>query len=235
MTSCAAAIERLGWADISAQLDTEGHALLPGLLDPDLAHDLARQADARKAAHRVSLASKDLGRGELLYFRASLPAPWMTWRTAFYRHLAVVANRWNEILNVGYRYPAKLNDFLQRNRKGGQVQPQSHLNRLGVEDYLALHHRDDGEHVFPLQVIALLSEPGRDFQGGEFVMTEQRPRMQSRPMVLPLELGDAAIISTAERPFKGSKGYYRVNLKHAISRVRRGERIGVELSFHDAQ
>jgi hypothetical protein len=235
MTSSAAAIDRLNWADIAAQLDAEGYALLPGLLGADLAQGLAYQADTTKVAQPVSLASGDLGRGELFYFGASLPVPWMTWRTAFYRHLAVVANRWNEILDVGYRYPAKLNDFLQRNRQAGQVQPQSHLNRLGVEDYLALHHRDDGEHVFPLQIIALLSEPGEDFQGGEFVMTEQRPRMQSRPMVLPLKLGDGAVISTAERPFKGSRGYYRVNLKHAISRVRSGERIGVELSFHDAR
>jgi hypothetical protein len=111
------------------------------------------------------------------------------------------------------------------------TQPQSHLNRLRVDDYLALHQRHDGEHVFPLQIVGLLTEPGSDFQGGEFVMTEQRPRMQSRPMVLPLKLGDAAIISTAQRPFKGTKGFYRVNLKHAISRVRGGERIGVELSM----
>ena len=235
MTLSATAIDRLAWADIAAQLDTEGYALLPGLLATDLAQELARRANATKAAHHESLASGDLGRGELCYFGANLPAPWMAWRTAFYHHLAVVANRWNEILDVGYRYPAKLSDFLQHNRQAGQVQPQSHFSRLGVEDYLALHHRDHGEHVFPLQVIALLSEPRADFQGGEFVMTEQRPRMQSRAIVLPLKLGDAAIISTAERPFKGSRGYYRVNLKHAISRVRSGERIGMEVSFHDAR
>ncbi len=159
---------------------------------------------------------------------------WTGWRSAFYRHLASIANRWHEVLSVEYRYPAKLDDFLKRNRRAGQVRPQSHLNWLGAEDYLALHQRGGGEHVFPLQVVALLSEPGGDFEGAEFVMTEQRPRMQSRPMVLPLKRADAAIICTAERPFKGSRGYYRVNLKHAVSRVRSGERVGLELSFHDA-
>ncbi|MDE2366393.1 MAG: 2OG-Fe(II) oxygenase, partial [Betaproteobacteria bacterium] len=190
---------------------------------------------AMNSAHRVLLASGDLGHGELFYFGASPPAPLEAWRTVFYRHLAAIANHWNDILGISGRYPAELGEFLQHNRQAGQIQVQSHWSRLRVEDYVALHQRSDGEHVFPMQVIALLSEPSVDFQGGEFVMTEQRPRMQSRPMVLPLKLGDAAIIATAERPFKGTKGYYRVNLKHAISRVRRGERIGVELTFHDAR
>ncbi|WP_408164310.1 2OG-Fe(II) oxygenase [Caballeronia jiangsuensis] len=137
-------------------------------------------------------------------------------------------------MDVEYRYPAELEEFLRLNRTAGQVQQLSHLNRLGAGDYLALHQSSEGDHVFPLQVVALLSEPGKDFHGGEFVLTEQRPRMQSRPMVLPLGLGDMAIISTAHKPFRGTKGFYRVNLKHAISRVHRGERVGVALSFHDA-
>ena len=142
-----------------------------------------------------------------------------------------------EQLNTeGYaEVPGLLDDFLHRNREAGQVRPQSHLSRLGVDDYVALHQRSDGEFVFPFQVVALLSEPGTDFRGGEFVMTELRPRMQSRPMVLPLKLGDAAIISTSVRPCRGANGYHRANLKHAISRVHRGERVGVELSFHDAR
>jgi uncharacterized protein len=234
MTSPNTAIDRLDWVDIATQLDLEGYAMLPRLLGADAARSLARQITTPDAT-RVPLASSDLGRGELLYFGARLPSPLETWRTAFYRHLAVIANRWNETLNVDGRYPTELRDFLRRNQKAGQTQAQSHLSRLGVEDHVSLHQRNDGEHVFPMQIVALLSEPGADFQGGEFVMTEQRPRMQSRPLVLPLELGDAAIIATAERPFKGAKGYYRVNLKHAISRVRRGERIGLELTFHDAR
>ncbi len=235
MTARYANIDRLDWVGISAQLDIEGYAVLPGLLHPDTARELARLTETMSAAHRVPLASADLGRGELFYFNANLPTPLETWRMVFYRRLAVIANQWSEILGVGGHYPADVVDFHRCNQKAGQIQTQSHLNRLGAEDYLALHQRSAGEQVFPLQVVALLSEPGKDFHGGEFVMTEQRPRMQSRPMVLPLKLGDAAIISTAGRPFKGTKGYYRVNLKHAISRVRQGERIGVELTFHDAR
>lgn len=228
-----AAMDRLDWTAIAAQLDSEGFCLLPGLLGTDAARELARQI-ATSNTSRVTLESSDLGRGDLLYFRAGLPPALAQWRTALYRRLVVIANRWNETLGVGHRYPAALEDFLRRNQEAGQTRGQSCLSRLGVEDHVSLHQRNDGEQVFPLQIVALLSEPGTDFQGGEFVMTEQRPRMQSRPMVLPLKLGDAAVIATAERPFKGTKGYYRVNLKHAVSRVRKGERIGLELSFHDA-
>jgi hypothetical protein len=235
MTSPKTIINHLDWASIAAQMDIEGYALLPGLLGADVARALARQTDTPITAQRVPLTSTDLGSGELLYLGSDLPAPWETWRTAFYHHLAPIANRWNDILNISERYPAELEDFLRRNQKIGQRRPQSHLNRLGVEDYIPLHQRSDGEQMFPMQIVALLSDPGNDFHGGEFVMTEQRPRMQSRPMVLPLKLGDAAVITTSERPFKGTRGHYRVNLKHAISRVRQGKRIGVELTFHDAR
>ena len=234
MISPCTAIDSLDWASIGTQLEAEGYALLPGLLGADAARSLARQI-ATPGAIAVSLASGDLGSGDLLYLGASLPAPLQTWRAAFYRHLAVIANRWNETLGIDSRFPAELGDFLLHNRKAGQTRAQSHLSRLGTEGHMVLHQRNTGEQVFPMQIVALLSEPGADFQGGEFVMAEQRPRMQSRPLVLPLELGDAAIIATAERPFKGARGHYRVNLKHAISRVRRGERIGLELSFHDAR
>ncbi|WP_242663729.1 2OG-Fe(II) oxygenase [Achromobacter insolitus] len=233
MTAFDTDLDRFDWATIGSQLDAEGYALLPGLLGADTARSLARQVDAPQA-RRASLESSGLGRGDLYYFDAGLPAPLEHWRAAFYRRLAVHANRWNQILGVRAHYPAELGEFLERNRNAGQHQAQSHLSRLGVEDYVALHQRNEGELVFPMQIVALLSEPGAGFQGGEFVMTEQRPRMQSRPLVVPLKFGDAAIIATAERPFQGSKGYYRVNLKHALSRVRQGERIGLELSFHDA-
>ena len=234
MTSPATPLDTLDWTAIAAQLDSEGYALVPRAVAPDHARALAREAGASGALHRVALDSVDLGRGDLFYFGASLPQPLPQWRAAFYRQLAHVANRWNETLNIAYRYPAELDEFLEHNRQAGQTQAQSHLNRLRADDYLGLHQRSHGEHVFPLQVVALLSEPGQDFTGGELVLTEQRPRMQSRPMVVPLARGDAAIIATAQRPFKGSSGYYRVNLRHAISRVREGERIGMELSFHDA-
>ncbi|TAM09074.1 MAG: prolyl 4-hydroxylase [Nevskiaceae bacterium] len=233
MTEFDTTLNGLNWVDIRMQLDAEGHAVLPGLLGADVARRLAGQTTAL-AASRTTLESMDLGRGELFYFGAGMPAPLEQWRVALYRRLVVVANHWNETLGVGQRYPAEIEDFLLRNRKAGQMSSQSYLSRLGVDGHMALHQRNDDEEVFPLQIVALLSEPGADFEGGEFVMVEQRPRMQSRPSVLPFKLGDAAIIATAERPFKGTKGYYRVNLKHAISRVRKGERIGLELSFHDA-
>jgi len=233
MTSLDAPLDRLNWTDIGLQLDAEGHVVLPGLLGVDVARDLAQQATAA-GARRVALESDDLGRGELFYLGAGMPAPLELWRTALYRRLVAIANRWNETLGVALRYPAELGDFLRRNREAGQTRAQSHLSRLGGEGHVSLHQRNDGEQVFPMQIVAVLSEPGVDFHGGEFVMTEQRPRMQSRPAVLPLKLGDVAVIATAERPVKGSQGYYRVNLKHAISRVRKGERIGLELLFHDA-
>ncbi|AIV48086.1 oxygenase, catalysing oxidative methylation of damaged DNA family protein [Burkholderia pseudomallei TSV 25] len=227
-------IDRLNWLSIAKQLDTEGYAVLPDFLSEGAARDLVRRSNALSAARSVSLASIDLGRGELIYLGMDLSMPVELWRTAFYPHLAKIANRWNETLGVSDRYPPILIDFFRSNQKTGQVKAQTYLSRLRTEDHIALHQRSESVQVFPLQVVVLLSEPGVDFLGGEFVMTEQRPRMQSRPMVLPLKLGDAAIIATAERPFRGTKGYYRVNLKHAISRVRKGERVGLELSFHSA-
>nr|WP_242702663.1 2OG-Fe(II) oxygenase [Achromobacter sp. SD115] len=223
----------MDWEALRAQLDADGYALLPGLLDASSARGLAHSVSAGDS-RRVTLESAELGRGELFYFDKAMPAPLQNWRSGFYRRLAPIANRWQEILGVAHRYPDELDEYLRHNRDAGQMRAQSCLVRLGVEDHVSLHQRIEGSQVFPLQIIALLSEPGADFQGGEFVLTEQRPRMQSRPTVLPLKLGDVAIIATAERPFKGAKGYYRVNLKHAISRVRMGERNGLELSFHDA-
>lgn len=224
---------KLDWPDIANQLDIEGYALLPGLLTRQQSLDLVSQLDT-PALSRASLASSGFGRGELCYLREPLPVPLPAWRTELYRHLAPIANRWNDVLDIAYRYPTELSAFLRHNRAARHTGTLSHMNRLGQADFLALHQHNQGEHVFPLQIVALLSDPGRDFEGGEFVMTEQRPRMQSRPMVLPLGLGDLAIISTAQRPLKGSKGYYRVNLKHAISRVRRGMRVGLELFFDNA-
>lgn len=225
--------DRLDWSAIAAQLDEEGHALLPGWLDAEAARGLMREAPTLGAV-RVPLAASGLGSGELFCFEADLPALLEAWRTALYPPLAAIANRWQHTLGVDTRYPPTLGDFLQRNRQAGQRRGQSHLSRLGVDDHVLLHQRNEGEEVFPLQLVALLCEPGADFEGGEFVTTEQRPRMQSRPAVLPLRLGDAALIATDARPVQGGHGTYRVKLKHAIGRVRRGERIGLELSFHDA-
>ena len=228
-------IARLDWAGIGVQLDQEGHAVLRGVLSESQIRDLAALRDSAHIDRRVSLASEDLGRGDLFYFSQPLPCVVADLRTCFYKHLAPVANRWNDVLNLAHRYPGTLDTFLVQNRNAGQIHSQSNSSRLREGDYEALHQRSDGAQVFPLELVALLSAPGKDFTGGEFVMTEQRPRMQSRPMVLPLRRGDMAIISVAQRPHKGTKGYYRVNLKHAISRVRSGERIGLELMLHDAK
>ena len=233
MSELDATLDHLNWGDIGQQLEVEGYAVLSDVLGAEAARSLARLTTA-PSVNRETLDARELGCGEILYFGAGLPTQLEQLRTALYRHLVVIANRWCETLGVDYRYPAALDDFRMRNRKTGQTREQSHFNRLGLDGRVSLHQRIEGEHVFPLQIVALLSEPGTDFHGGEFVMTEQRPRMQSRPLVVPLELGDVAIIATAERPYKGSKGYYRVNLKHAISRVRHGERIGLEISFHNA-
>lgn len=224
----------LNWADIADQLDIEGYAMLPGLLDEQIMRDLARRTEIPGALHRVTLASEGMGRGELFCFAAQLPAPLGAWRAALYPHLKVIADRWNDTLGIGARYPTAPHDLPVRNREAGQVRDQSHLSRLGVEDSLPLHQCSVGEQAFPLRIVALLSEPGEDFQGGEFVMTERRPRRQSRPMVLPLRRGDAAIIGAAERPISGAGGCYRAHLKHAVSRVRGGLRLGLELIFHDA-
>lgn len=234
MTSSDTAIDRLDWAELGAQLDAEGYALLPGLFDTDAARRLTRQAESSLLT-RVPLSSSGLGRGDLFYFGARLPAPLETWRAAFYRHLAVIANRWNETLDVHGRYPAELGDFLERNRKAGQTRAQSHLNRLGVEGHISLHQRNDGEQMFPMQVVALLSEPDIDFEGGEFVMTEQRPRMQSRGEVVSLRKGDAAVFAVHNRPVRGTRGTYRVNLRHGVSRLRSGRRHTLGVIFHDAK
>ncbi len=233
MISFDTVLDDLDWAGIESELDAEGYAVLPGLMGVEMAKDLARGI-APSAGRRVTLESGGLGRGELFYFDAGLPEPLEQWRAALYRRLAVCANRWQALAGQEFRYPPELQDFLDANRIAGHTRALSHLSRLGVEDHVLLHQSNEGAQVFPLQVVAVLSAPGVDFHGGEFVMTEQRPRMQSRPMVAPLKLGDVVVIATAERPFKGAKGYYRVNLKHAISRVRQGERIGLELSFHNA-
>jgi len=234
MPSFSTEFDRLDWFAICGHLETDGYAVIPGLFTADQARELARETETSGKTREVSLAASDLGRGDLLYFEQGLPTPWQSLSEAIYPMLATVANQWNARMDVDYRFPGELADFQQRCRNAGQRKSQSNLSRLSSGDYVALHQRRDGEHVFPMQVIALLSSPGQDFLGGEFVMTEQRPRMQSRPLVVPLRIGDLAIITTAHRPFKGTRGDYRVNLKHAVSRIRSGERIGIELTFHHA-
>jgi len=245
MTLLANTIDGLDWSRIATSLDSEGYALLPGLLPAAQSQALTNAMSGQSnnqmngqinglPLHRITLTDNDLGRGQLFFFNNQLPEVLATLRAQLYRHLVPIANRWNHVLNIGYRYPDTLDGFLQSNRQANQEREVSHVHQLQASDYLALHQRSDGELVFPLQVLIQLTEPERDFSGGQWVMTEQRPRMQSRPIVLSLHQGDVAIISTAQRPIKGSQGFYRVNMKHAISRVRGGQRIGLELFFHHA-
>ena len=180
------------------------------------------------------MARYGFGRGEYKYFDHPLPGLVGALREAFYARLAPIANCWHEAMRIDVRFPPRHADFLARCHGAGQIKPTPLLLKYGAGDYNCLHQDLYGEHVFPLQVVVLLSEPGRDFSGGEFVMTEQRPRMQSRPMVLPLRQGDAAVIAVRHRPVQGTRGSYRVNLRHGVSRVRSGHRQTLGIIFHDA-
>lgn len=227
--------EAVDWVQVSADLDAQGAAVIERLVAPDacamLAALYAREDVFRS---RVVMAQHGFGRGEYRYFSYPLPDQVRELRAAFYPHLARIANRWNAALGVAERFPEQHGEFIERCHAAGQVRPTPLLLRYGAGDYNCLHQDLYGEHVFPLQLVILLSEPGRDFTGGEFVMTEQRPRMQSRPMVLPLRQGDAAVIAVRHRPVQGTRGVYRVNLRHGVSRVLSGWRHTVGIIFHDA-
>ena len=231
---CNVAVDKLNWQEIGSQLDQEGYAMLPGLFDEGLADLMAAWIHKAGPDRPVSPAASEAGHGDVFFLTQALPEPLTALRPALYAPLSNIANRWNEVLGSEARFPAAFEAFRKQNKVASQPYGQSNISRLREQDYQPLSQRAEGLLVFPLQLVALLSEPGRDFTGGEFVMTEQRPRMQSRPMVLPLHRGDAAIITVGQRPFSGSRGFYRVNIKHAISPVRSGERIGLELLFHDA-
>lgn len=228
-------VETIDWARISGDLDAQGCAVIERLVAPDecsmLAALYAREDLFRS---RVVMAQHGFGRGEYKYFSYPLPDQVRELRAAFYPHLALIANRWNAALRVAERFPGQHGEFIERCHAAGQLRPTPLLLRYGVGDYNCLHQDLYGEHVFPLQLVILLSEPGRDFTGGEFVMTEQRPRMQSRPMVLPLHQGDAAVIAVRHRPVQGTRGVYRVNLRHGVSRVLSGWRNTAGIIFHDA-
>jgi hypothetical protein len=181
------------------------------------------------------MARHGFGRGEYKYFAYPLPEPIAGLRAALYPCLSPIANRWNEATGMGAHYPAAHADFLARCHEAGQARPTPLLLKYGEGDFNALHQDLYGEHVFPLQVAILLSEPGGDFTGGEFVLTEQRPRMQSKAEVVPLRKGDAVVFAVSHRPVYGARGVYRVNLRHGVSRLRSGRRHTVGIIFHDAR
>jgi uncharacterized protein len=228
-------VQGITWERVSRDLDAEGYATIEDLLTPDESAQVAElysKDDLFRS--RVVMAKHGFGRGEYKYFRYPLPDLIAELRTAVYPHLAPIANRWNEALGLEVRYPASHAEFLKRCHAAGQVRPTPLVLHYETDDYNCLHQDLYGEHVFPLQLAILLSKPGKEFTGGEFVMTEQRPRMQSRPMVIPLRQGDGVVFAVSRRPVRGARGWYRVNLRHGVSRVRSGQRRTAGIIFHDA-
>jgi uncharacterized protein len=229
-------VEALDWDAVSLGLDARGNAVLGRLMSDEECRAVALlYLDEDRFRSRVVMAKHGYGRGEYKYFSYPLPQLVASLRCAFYPRLAPIANRWNTALRSDVRYPETHADFLARCHAAGQVRPTPLLLQYGTDDFNCLHQDLYGEHVFPLQVAILLSEPGRDFAGGEFVLTEQRPRMQSRPEVVPLRQGDAVIFPVRHRPAQGSRGVHRVNLRHGVSRVRTGHRCTLGIIFHDAE
>ena len=234
----AAAGQRLAgvdWMRIASELDARGAAVVEKLLTPDECKALiALYARDNRFRSKVLMARHGFGRGEYKYFDYPLPRVVATLRSALYTPLALIANRWNESLERDDRYPATHAEYLQRCHAAGQCRPTPLLLRYDEGDYNCLHQDLYGEQVFPLQLTVLLSQPGVDFEGGEFVLTEQRPRMQSRAEVVPLRQGDAVIFAVHHRPVRGTRGVYQVSLRHGVSRVRKGRRHTLGIIFHDA-
>jgi hypothetical protein len=225
----------IDWDKVGQELDTLGCAVIPGLLAPK--DCLAAAALYERPAlfrSRVVMERHGFGRGEYQYFAYPLPAPLASLRTELYPPLAAIANRWQAALGLDVRFPEAHADYLARCHAAGQGRPTPLLLRYRAGDYNCLHQDLYGELVFPLQVAVLLSEPGEDFEGGEFVLTEQRPRMQSRAEVVPLRQGDAVVFPVNQRPVQGTRGVYRVAMRHGVSRLRSGTRHTLGIIFHDA-
>jgi hypothetical protein len=234
-TRVADRVSAIDGSRVSGDLDAQGCAVVEGLLTRSECEALAAlYAREDLFRSRVVMGRHGFGRGEYKYFAYPLPGLLAELRASFYPRLVPIANRWNTAMGIEVQYPEEHASFIERCHAAGQIRPTPLLLEYGEGDYNCLHQDLYGEHVFPLQVAILLSEPGRDFTGGEFVMTEQRPRMQSRPMVLPLRQGDALVFAVHHRPVQGTRGFYRVNLRHGVSRVRSGRRHTVGVIFHDA-
>ena len=226
----------LDWDRVAGDLDAYGCATIGPLLSaPECQALIASYADDAPFRSRVVMARHGFGKGEYKYFAYPLPDLVDELRSAFYPPLARIANRWNAALGIDQRFPDRLDTFLARCRKAGQGKPTPLLLSYRAGDYNCLHQDLYGEHVFPLQLAFLLSEPGRDFEGGEFLLTEQRPRMQSRAEVVPLTRGMGVIFPVHHLPVQGSRGIYRVNLRHGVSRLRSGHRHTLGIIFHDAR
>jgi hypothetical protein len=229
-------VDHLAWQRLTQDLDQYGSAVLPRILSSEQCDALAAlfPVDEHFRSH-VVMERFSFGRGEYKYFRYPLPGIISELRTALYSHLEGVANRWNKVMGIDVRYPKEHAAFLRRCHQAGQLRPTPLLLEYGPGDFNCLHQDLYGEHVFPIQVTILLSEPGQDFMGGEFVLTEQRPRMQSRAEVVSLGKGDAAAFAVHHRPVQGKRGFYRVNFRHGVSRLTSGHRYTLGIIFHDAK
>ncbi|MFL6354522.1 MAG: 2OG-Fe(II) oxygenase [Bryobacteraceae bacterium] len=229
-------IAMFDWQQVETDLNAHGCAIASAILSREdcqaVAHGYVNDALFRS---RVVMARHGFGRGEYKYFRYPLPEQISELRSMLYPPLSRIANRWNENMGISVRYPDDHAKFLDRCHQAGQLQPTPLLLRYGAGDYNCLHQDLYGEHVFPLQVAFLLSAPQHDFTGGEFVLTEQRPRMQSRAEVVPLKQGDGVIFPVHHRPVQGTKGFYRVSMRHGVSRLRSGERYTLGVIFHDGK
>ena len=224
------------WERIGADLDAFGCAVVPNLLAADACRSYAKAYDDDGIYRsRVLMERHGFGKGEYKYFDYPLPQGLAALRATLYAPLAAIANRWHEAMGIDTRFPARHADFIARCHAAGQRRPTPLILQYHAGDYNCLHQDLYGEHVFPLQVAVLLSQPGADFSGGEFVLTEQRPRMQSRAEVVPLGQGDAVIFPVHYRPVNGTRGIYKVNMRHGVSRLRSGRRHTLGLIFHDAQ
>ena len=229
-------VAALDWQRIAADLNAHGCAVVPALLAPGECKSIEKLYAAENLFRsRVVMARHGYGRGEYQYFAYPLPELVATLRTALYPGLAAIANAWNAKLNVDTRYPQKHADYLARCHRAGQTRPTPLILKYGAGDYNCLHQDLYGEHVFPLQAAFLLAAPERDFTGGEFVLTEQRPRMQSRAEVVPLTQGDGVIFPVRHRPVQGTRGIYRVAMRHGVSRLQSGHRHTLGIIFHDAK
>jgi hypothetical protein len=235
VTTARRRLAQVDWTRVGTELDAHGAAVIERLLEPGACRELvALYAQDNRFRSRVVMARHGFGRGEYKYFAYPLPRVVATLRTALYPPLAQIANRWNEFLRLDDRYSATHDEYLERCHAAGQCRPTPLLLSYGQDDYNCLHQDLYGEHVFPLQLTVLLSQPGADFEGGEFVLIEQRPRVQSRAEVVPLRQGDAVIFAVHHRPVHGTRGVYRVNMRHGVSRVRNGQRHALGIIFHDA-
>lgn len=230
-----ARVDALDWRHVGSELDSLGYATAPSLLRPAECRELASDYQTGAFRSTVVMARHGFGQGEYKYFAYPLPATVAALRRALYRRLAPVANRWAAMAGAAGSYPGDYDRYLERCHRAGQVRPTPLLLRYGAGDYNRLHQDLYGELHFPLQATVLLSEPDSDFTGGEFVVTEQRPRRQTRVEVVPLRRGDAVMFAVNRRPVMGTRSTFQVQQRHGVSRVRSGQRYALGIILHDAR